>query len=454
MIFTKIQIYPPRKSMSVISFGVPPSKKSRSDEDKDVDESAPVQTADLKKVEEAIAASLKYRREIEKVVLPDIPRTHDKISLWNRFADALSVKNNTWDRDESCIINPVTLDCVKHPAFRLNYNVYDLETLKTIKNSNKKDPVTNLPISNEAWNALDNDAPTVLRGHSESVNSLAFSPDGETLVTAGGDEKTILWNLNDNSILKTFFNKEWINSVVFSPDGKKIATGGVEKYAVLWDVKTGKRGPYYSGHFRGVESIAFSPDGAKLATGSADNTAILWDVKTGRMRWLLSNHHSGVSSVAFSPDGLTLATASYDGTAKLWQVNTGVNIATFTATISVYVSRPPGIRALAFSPNGLLLAAGHDDGIIRIWNTISGTTIVTLQAHGNRVTSVAFSPGGNKIASGSTDRSAKLWAVNTWKLAKTYTDHDAEVTCVAFSPDGLKFATASGDKTAIIRPVF
>lgn len=455
MIFTKIPIYPPRKSMSVISFEYPPAKKSRSDEDKDVEESDPARTRRAKEkiVDEAITSSLKYRREIEKVVLPNITFTRADEPLWKRFTNSLNVKNNTQDINDTCVINPVTLMCVKNPAYRLNYNVYDSETLEQIRKGNKKDPVTNLRVSDEAWNSLNNNDPVVLHGHSESVNSLAFSPDGATLVTASGDGNAILWNLNDNSIVKIFSNKEWINSVAFSSDGRKIATGGVEKTAVLWNLTTGKRGPYYSGHFRGVESIAFSPDGTKLATGSADASAILWNVNAGQIIHVLANHRSAVMSVAFSPDGIKLATASLDGKAKLWNVATGAQIATFEVSIPVYVAEPPSLRTVTFSPDGLILATGNDDGTIRIWNTMSGQTVSTIEAHNNRVTTVAFSPDGLQLASGSTDKSVKLWVVGTRRPIKTYTEHDAAVTCVAFSPDGLTLATASGDKTAIIRPV-
>ena len=109
-------------------------------------------------------------------------------------------------------------------------------------------------------------------------------------------------------------------SVAFSPDGRTLATGSWDKTARLWEVATGKEIAVLRGHEDAVSSVAFSPDGRTLATGSADKTARLWEVATGKEIAVLRGHEDAVSSVAFSPDGRTLATGSADNTARLWPV--------------------------------------------------------------------------------------------------------------------------------------
>ena len=111
-----------------------------------------------------------------------------------------------------------------------------------------------------------------------------------------------------------------INSVAWSPDGNSLATGSLDGTARIWDAKTGKQIHELKGHIEEVESVAWSPDGNYLATGSLDKTARIWDAKTGKQIHELKGHTGFVNSVAWSPDGNYLATGSWDNTAGIWKI--------------------------------------------------------------------------------------------------------------------------------------
>ncbi|MCI0387306.1 MAG: hypothetical protein MOB07_00835 [Acidobacteria bacterium] len=168
------------------------------------------------------------------------------------------------------------------------------------------------------WRLCHRDLLT-LKGHGDTVPSVAFSPDGKRLATGSWDRTAKLWDAVTGQELATLKGHgDGVSSVAFSPDGKRLATGSFDRTAKLWDAVTGQEITTLKGHADEVSSVAFSPDGKRLATGSRDRTVRLWDAATGQELMTLKGHGDIVSSVAFSPDGKLLASGSYDGTVQLW----------------------------------------------------------------------------------------------------------------------------------------
>ncbi|WP_184964225.1 nSTAND1 domain-containing NTPase [Streptomyces echinatus] len=280
-----------------------------------------------------------------------------------------------------------------------------------------------------------------LTGHSGAVNSVMFSPNGQTFATASSDRTVRLWNV-DPVKSRVVLPKQAgaVLSVAFSPDGRTLATAS-DRTVQLWDSDTAKIRATLVGRTGAVQSVAFSPDGRTLATGSVDHTVRLWDSETAKIRATLVGHTGAVQSVAFSPDGRTLATGSVDRTVRLWDSET----AKIRATL---VGHTGAVQSVAFSPDGRTLATGSVDRTVRLWDVATGLrTRSALTGHTDAVQSVAFSPDGKSLATASTDKTARLWDVTTRMSRATLVGHTATVWSVAFSPDGRTLATASADRT-------
>ncbi|MCT7973012.1 NACHT and WD repeat domain-containing protein, partial [Laspinema olomoucense] len=277
--------------------------------------------------------------------------------------------------------------------------------------------------------------------HQESVNSIAFSPDGKTLASGGDDNTIKLWNVETWEEIYTLpGHQDSVWSIAFSPDGKTLASGSKDKTIKLWNVETWEEIHTLPGHQNSVWSIAFSPDGKTLASGSEDKTIKLWNVETRKEIQPLTGHQESVNSIAFSPDGKTLASGSEDKTIKLWNVETRKEIQPLTGYEGT-------INSIAFSPDGKTLASGSKDNTIKLWNVETRQEIQPLTGHQDWVLSIAFSLDGKTLASGSADKTIKLWNVETRQEIQPLTGYQGSINSIAFSPDGKTLASGSKDKT-------
>jgi len=287
----------------------------------------------------------------------------------------------------------------------------------------------------------------VLRGHTDAVWAVAFSPDSQTLVSGSVDKTVRLWGLRQPAAAPTVLSSqaERVYAVAVSPDGRSLAAGSADGTVRLWAVGA----PHASlltlrGHEHEVYAVAFSPDGHTLASGSIDGTVRLWPLG-GRssVPTVLIGHSGGVLAVAFSPDSQTLASGSADGTIRLWERHGA------PATARVLHGHRDLIRAVAFSPDGRTLASGSADSTIYLWSVNTpGVAFTSLRGHESTVVTVAFSPDGTTLASGSDDRSIRLWPVQTPTAPSTVLrGHKGSVLAVAFSPDGTTLASASDDRS-------
>jgi WD40 repeat protein/tRNA A-37 threonylcarbamoyl transferase component Bud32 len=239
-----------------------------------------------------------------------------------------------------------------------------------------------------------------LKGHTDVVDSISFSPDGKLLGSVSLDRTLKLWDVGTGREVLTL--KGCHSHLAFSPEGKRLASLGWDWSLKIWDPIIGQETLTLKGHTDDVWSVVFSPDGARVASGSRDETVKVWLAASGQELLSLKGHTGKVSSVVFSPDGKKIASAGDDKTVRIWDATTGENTFTFKGH-STYV------RSIAYSPDGKRIASGDKDGTLKVWDALSGKETWTLKGHTRDVLSVVFSPDSKQVISAGSQDTVKVW---------------------------------------------
>jgi WD40 repeat protein len=271
----------------------------------------------------------------------------------------------------------------------------------------------------------------VLKGHSNPVTHLLFSPDGARLFSASnGDHHTI--------------------------DGRaKYHTAGTDNGVRAWNVATGEQVRKFKmtdGSHYGPRDISISADGRFLAISSGWLTAngpsqpmvYIYNIATGKRRSLLTNHPlAPIRGVGFAPDGRSV-----------YALRCGIGIQTWSFHDGVYrgdarlEGQDSGEFRLgpAFTPDCRhVIGAWANRNAVRLWDRVTGKVVKTFIGHTELPTAYAMSLDGTRIVSCAGDFSVRLWDVKTERQLFKLDNLDRHVRSVAFSHDGKQFLTGSGD---------
>ncbi len=277
-----------------------------------------------------------------------------------------------------------------------------------------------------------------LKGHRGSVKGLAFTSDGQQIVTASADGTLKVWNATKGSLARTL-ELDAGGATAMALAGRHAVTGHADGSIAVFDIDTASKLAVLRRNSASIGAVAFAGSPDRVAAGAHDWAVTVWDMgKPQAPTRLLEGHGSAVQAIAYAARGPFIATGAADSSVKLWSLEKGELVRT-------YRGHGDFVAAVAFDGKGRVLASGSVDGQIRLWSTYAKRLKRQLKGHEGRVSALAFAPDGTHLVSGGEDGTVRIWDSERGKAVRTLSAGVGSIGALAVSADGQRIAAGGSD---------
>lgn len=268
-----------------------------------------------------------------------------------------------------------------------------------------------------------------LRGHTDAVYAVAYSPNGKQIITGSFDKSVRVWDSTTGKLIKTLSgpagHQNLVLTVAMSPDGRFIASGGSDNSLRLWDVPGGPPQRVLPLGSPG-NNIALSPDGNRIAGACADGTVKVINNADGKTLLVLKGGGSPILEVAFSPNNQHILALGADRVLRSWNASNGQPLA------AIGVSPTPA-TAFAVASNGSTIYTAGQDGTVKTWQLPPATRV--LGGHGDVVLTLLPGADGGQLYTAGMDRTVRTLNPSNGQVTRSFESLASPVTALAREGD-------------------
>ncbi|HRI71977.1 MAG TPA: WD40 repeat domain-containing protein, partial [Polyangium sp.] len=269
---------------------------------------------------------------------------------------------------------------------------------------------------------------------------IAWSRDSQRFAIAY-QRSIFVFDRAGREILQIRGHTQPVVTIAYSPDGKTIASGSYGNTVRTWNASTGQSIRKLAGHTKFIKFVTYSPDGFTVASASADNTIRLWDVATGEQRAVLSGHTGDVLRVVYAPNGKTLASLSEDQSVRLWDAFTGQAIQTIDNKAEFIDD-----DAFAISADGKSLhwttRTKYGEPVVQQWDLVANKEIPDVPQSARPEQAINISPDGT-LGIANNENRVELRDVATNKPIRAIQAHAQPFRSLAYAQDGKALAATT-----------
>jgi len=297
--------------------------------------------------------------------------------------------------------------------------------------------------------------------HSQTVRAVEWSPDSTQIASGGDDAQLFLWNPTTGTIQQRIPHPAPVQAVAWSPQGERLVSASGTQVA-FFDAHAGTLlARSTRQHTANVSSVAWTPQNQmQVVSGGLDKRVVVWETATYQAKATFTGHDTPIEAVSWAADGRLVASASQGGAVRVWDA------ATVQEAHGFFQDARVPMRACAFAPVSDSLAVGGNDGVLRVWNGVvcqhqqvgngglmCQDTPLRLRTSNQPIRALAWSSDGRYLASGSEDGSLSVWSpqLTTTPLFTMTISTANAIHSLAWSPGNDRIATAAGNVVMLLK---